>query len=144
MGNRSRYRGEEEHHATEFICECLRSFGIGEAPANKFALTFAAAATSPWVDTESSVKLVNAVQARSEAARRHVKLDHARKVALDRCCVLPAFMATAHFDVSQAAIRFRSVPESQGVRPRRSTATSNCIAHEFCYLRLGLWRAQYS
>ena len=52
MGNRSRYRGEEEHHATEFICECLRSFGIGEAPANKFALTFAAAATSPWVDTE--------------------------------------------------------------------------------------------
>src|SRR4029077_17976191 len=97
----SQYRGREQHHATEFVCECLRNFGIGEAPANNIVLTFAAAATSPWVDTESSVKPVNAVQARSEAARRHLKLDHVRKVALDRCCVLPAFIATAHFDVSE-------------------------------------------
>jgi hypothetical protein len=72
----------------------LCSFGIGEAPASKIALTFAAAPTSPRVDADSNVKPVNAIQACSEAARRHLKFNRVRKVALDRCRVLPAFIMT--------------------------------------------------
>jgi hypothetical protein len=52
------------------------------------------APTSPRVDAESNMKPTNAIQACSETARRHLKFNRVRKVALDRCGVLPAFIAT--------------------------------------------------
>jgi hypothetical protein len=87
----------EQYQATEFVCECLRSFRIGEAPARNIAFTFAAAPASPRVDAESNVKPVNAIQACSEAARRHLKFNRVRKVALDRCCVPPASTLVSKF-----------------------------------------------
>jgi hypothetical protein len=61
----------------------LRSFGIGEAPASNIALIFAAAPTSARVEAKSNVKSVYAIQACSEAARRHLKFNR-----------MPGFIAT--------------------------------------------------
>ena len=90
----ARSRGLGRYRATEFVCECLCSFGFREAPASNIALTFAAAPTSPRVDADSNVKPVYATQACSEAARRHLKFNRVRKVTLDGCRVPPAFIAT--------------------------------------------------